>query len=59
MATSMATSSRSVAPSWLYNNHGDYVKQVVRETNDLVKNRMWLQADGVSVKKDAAQAGVP
>jgi hypothetical protein len=43
----------------LYNNHGDYVEQVVRETNDLVKNRMWLQADGVTVKQDAAQASVP
>ena len=43
----------------LYNNHGDYVKQVVHETNDLVKNRMWLQADGATVKQAAAQASVP
>jgi Alpha/beta hydrolase domain len=43
----------------LYKNHGAYVNQVTRETNQLVKGRMWLQADGVTVKKEAAHANVP
>jgi Alpha/beta hydrolase domain len=43
----------------LYKNHGAYVHRVARETNRLVKKHMWLQADGVIVKTEAAQASVP
>lgn len=50
--------SNSVLDS-LYKNHGQYVSQVVQETNQLVKNRMWVQSDGVSVKQKAAQSSVP
>jgi hypothetical protein len=40
--------SNSVLKS-LYKNHGTYVNQVTRETNDLVKQRFWLRADGAVV----------
>jgi hypothetical protein len=43
----------------LYRNHGDYVRQVVHETNDLVKEGFWLQPDAQTVKTSAAQADVP
>ncbi len=50
--------SRSTLDS-LYRNHGDYISQVVRETNDLVKEGFWLQPDAQTVKTNAAQADVP
>jgi hypothetical protein len=50
--------SNSVLKS-LYKNHDTYVNQVTRETNDLVKQRFWLRADGAVVKKQAAHANVP
>jgi hypothetical protein len=43
----------------LYRNHGDYVSQVVHETNDLVKAGFWLQPDAQTVKTNAAHADVP
>jgi len=43
----------------LYKNHGDYVHQVVQESDDLVQNRFWLRTDGQVVKTEAAHADVP
>jgi alpha/beta hydrolase family protein len=69
LALGLATRSESAAAdvtpfsdatlNSLYENHGDYVRKVVQETNDLVDGRFWLKPDGQTVKTDAAQAGVP
>jgi Alpha/beta hydrolase domain len=43
----------------LYRNHGDYVERVVRESERLVRERLWLQPDARAVVTGAAHAQVP
>ena len=43
----------------LYGNHGDYVSQVVRESNRLVHEGFWLRPDAQDVVDEAAHADVP
>jgi Alpha/beta hydrolase domain len=47
------------ALSSLYRNHGNYVSRVARESNLLVREGFWLQADAQQVVMQAAQADVP
>jgi hypothetical protein len=43
----------------LYGNHGDYVRQVVRESLQLVREGFWLLPDAEQAIREAAQADVP
>jgi hypothetical protein len=43
----------------LYPNHGDYVSQVVQDTEQLVKDGFLLPQDAAEIKVQAAQADVP
>jgi hypothetical protein len=43
----------------LYGNHGNYVNQVVREVNELVKDRWVTKEDGEKIKTEAAHSEVP
>ena len=43
----------------LYKNHGDYVNHVVRETNELVKDRFLQSWNAETIKDDAAKNDVP
>lgn len=43
----------------LYPNHGDYVKQVVQDSQNLFKDGFLLQHDVAKIKVQAAQADVP
>jgi Alpha/beta hydrolase domain len=43
----------------LYENHGDYVSQVLNDTNELVGQHFWLSADGQTVKSNAEVSNVP
>lgn len=45
--------------STLYENHGEYVERVVRETNQLVREGFWLRPDAQAVVDQAAHAAVP
>jgi hypothetical protein len=52
---------RDYTPSELkakYRNHGNYVKQVAKVTNALVKDGYVLRADAAAVIRDAAQSAV-
>jgi hypothetical protein len=42
----------------LYNNHGDYVSHVVRETNDLLKARFLQSWNADTIKKNAAESSI-
>lgn len=43
----------------LYRNHGDYVNQFVRESEQLVRQRFWLQPDANDAIQRAVDADVP
>lgn len=43
----------------LYRSHGQYVSQVARESNSLVREGFWLRPDAQEVIKQAARADVP
>ena len=43
----------------LYRNHGDYVRQVTRDTAGLVADRFLTVPDGIRLIEEAARAHVP
>jgi len=43
----------------LYRDHGDYVSQVVRQTDQLVRQGFWLRPDARDVIQQAVHADVP
>jgi Alpha/beta hydrolase domain len=43
----------------LYSNHGDYVRDVVKVTNELVRDRFLLRVDSNDIVSEAAHASVP
>ncbi len=43
----------------LYKNHGQYVSRVAIASEQLVRQRLWLQADAITVIRRAAHADVP
>ena len=43
----------------LYRSHGDYVMQVIRNTNQRVKEDWILREDGIEIIRKAVQANVP
>lgn len=43
----------------LYRNHGDYMNRFVRQTHDLVDQRLWLKPDARFAIKDALRVSIP
>ena len=42
----------------LYKNHGDYVSDVVHETNDLLKNRFLQSWNADTIKQNAGESSI-